>query len=321
MKALFKSVNLIGDALYVGPALRAWIKQQSDNVELEIWLSTLNDHVAPLYYGMVRDFLNDTSDIEVEEGHKPRKPKTFCVVYDRPNMKFDFEHVFDVNVAFKLSDQKKQHLATSYADLLGVKIGDKKEDLKPIYIPTPEQSKEWSPDLDGEDDTLSALEGCILVSMFSASCTGRDPKCNYVPNKMLPFEKWRPMIAFLREYFPGTPIRFLGAPTDIVPAPNDGLVFTDEYMLGIPLNRLALIMQKAKLLVTIDNGMAHLGATQEVPTFEMYPVALGAHYILPIGNPNLVWVHMNPVTADPKYLLNGLQYAVSKFDRTIWRKK
>ena len=92
-------------------------------------------------------------------------------------------------------------------------------------------------------------------------------------------------------------------------------------MRGIPLNQLVLIMQKAKLLVTIDNGMAHLGASQEVPTFEMYPVALAPYYILPIGNPNLVWVHMNPVTIDPAYLLNGLQYAVSKFEKTIWKEK
>jgi hypothetical protein len=316
MKALFKSINLIGDALNISPALRAWIKQQPD--EVEIWMWTLNDHVAPLYYGMVRDFLHPFTYTGKEED-APRKPKTFCVVYERPNLDFQFEHTFDVNVAFKLSDVKKQHLATSYADLLGVEIGDKKEDLKPIYIPHPEQSKEWSSDLDGEDGTLETLKGCILVSMFSASCTSRDPKCNYVPNKMLTWEKWNPMLAYLRGRYPTTPIRFLGAPND--PFIPELMEDENEKMFGIPLNRLALIMQKAKLLVTIDNGMAHLGATQEVPTFEMYPKALGPHYILPIGNPPLVWVHMNPVNVDPDYLVNALTYAVNRFEKTLWKKE
>jgi hypothetical protein len=307
MKALFKSVNLIGDALYIGPALRAWIKQQKSPVE--IWLETLNDHITPLYYGMVRDFLEFKDD-------EARHLKTFCVMHNHPETKFDFEHTFDVGAAFKLSDSKKQHLATSYADLLGVKIGDKKEDMKPIYIPD-----EYAFPAVGVEGWISEEEvkNWILVSMFSASCTSRDPKCNYVPNKMLPWEKWNGMLAFLRGYFPTTPIRFLGAPND--PFIPELMEDENEKMFGIPLNRLALIMRKAKLLVTIDNGMAHLGATQEIPTFEMYPKALGLHYILPIGNPNLVFAHMNPVTVDPAYLENALKYAVSKFEKTIWKKK
>jgi hypothetical protein len=304
MRALFKSVNLIGDALYVGPALRAWIKQQKGPVE--IWLETLNDHVAPLYYGMVRDFLHG------ERYHEEaRHLKTFAVIHNHPEGQFDFEHTFDVSAAFKLSDQKKQHLATSYAELLGVKIGDTKESLKPIYIPDT-----------GEIPPPTIPEGCILVSMFSASCSGRDPKCNYVPNKMLPWLKWEPMLNYLRLQFPDTPIKFLGAPADMVPngyAMN--IVRPGEYMLGIPLNRLALIMKTAKLLVTIDNGMSHLGASQETPTFLMYPVALGPHYILPIGNPNLVWLHMNPVTVDKERLLAGLVWAVTKFQKTVWKEK
>jgi len=294
MKALFKSVNLIGDALNISPALRAWIKQQPDIVE--VYVQTLNDHVAPLYKGMVRDFLENYDE------DRPRKLKTFCTVYDRPSGEWDVDHTFDVNAAFKLSDQKRQHLATSYADLLGVKIGDTKFDLKPIYIPDYTHS--------GEIPLSTIPEGLILVSMFSASCTSRDPKIG-VPNKMLPWEKWKPILKYIRERFPTTPIRFLGASTDMVPNGYAmGLVEAGEYMLGIPLNRLALIMQKAKLLVTIDNGMAHLAATQETPTFEMYPMCLAPYYILPVGNPNLYWVQMDPMKVVSEYLLKHLEYAV-----------
>jgi ADP-heptose:LPS heptosyltransferase len=84
-------------------------------------------------------------------------------------------------------------------------------------------------------------------------------------------------------------------------------------MLHIPLNRLALIMQHAKLVVTIDNGMSHLAASQSANTFLMYPQCLGTHYILPIGNPNLEYVQMNPVYVSPAQLLFGLKKAVERF--------
>jgi ADP-heptose:LPS heptosyltransferase len=162
--------------------------------------------------------------------------------------------------------------------------------------------------------TDETLNGCILISMFSASCTSRDKDTpNLPPNKMLPWPKWKPMLNFLRESFPDTPIRFIGAPTDFVPnGYASDITRPGEYMLGIPLNTLALLMQKAKLLVTIDNGMSHLGASQETPTYLMYPRCLGTHYILPIGNPNLTYVHMDPVHVNPAQLLKGLQFTVGR---------
>src|SRR6266567_4137568 len=78
----------------------------------------------------------------------------------------------------------------------------------------------------------------------------------------------------VRESYPEVPIRFLGAPSDMDTVNSESLyahniIRSGECMFGIPLNRLALIMQKARLLVTIDNGMSHLGASQETPTFLM----------------------------------------------------
>ena len=295
MRALFTSVNLIGDGLYIGPALRAWICQQKEPPE--IWLLTLNDQITPLYAGMVRDILS---------------PEKFHVCFERPftneglKMEFDFEHVFDVNKAFVLSDQRKQHVAQSYADLLGVGIGAGSEkdgyaNYKPIYIPVMDS-------ITGA--ALDELRGCILVSMFSASCSSRGNPPG-PPNKMLLWPKWKPMLRHLRDTYPGVPIRFLGAPTDVVP---DDLLEYGKPMLGIPLNRLALIMREAKLLVTIDNGMGHLAATQDTPTCLFYPRCLGPHYILPIGNPNMMWCHMDPVQVSPAQLLHFLKYGVAKLE-------
>lgn len=289
MRALIKSVNLIGDALYISPALRAWLRHNP--MCDEITLHTLCDHITPLYKGMVRDF----PKVHVETiFHEPP-----------PDEHFDFRHTFDVTEAFALSDKKKQHIAQSYAELLGVEIAS----LKPTYI--------TEDAIEDKDDFhwFQSLEGCILLSMFSASCTSRDPKFHGVPNKMIPWHKWKPMIELLRKEFPIAVIRYLGAPTDRPPVEFDTWLLEHdiEPMTGIPLNRLAVIMRKAKLLVTIDNGMGHLAASQETPTYLMYPRCLGTHYIVPVGNPNLLtYVHMHPPTVSPNQLKFGLEYSIRK---------
>lgn len=309
MKALFESVNLIGDALYISPALRAWIRDHQHDGNLDISLLTLNDHVAPLYEGMLRD--DDYKTI--------LKENRFHVIFEEPTLteenKYDFRWKFDVNAAFKLSDQKHQHLAQSYADLLGVKLkrkpGGQPRKYMPVYKPTfiPDPSK---PGYSFDEPWYikeEGLEDIILISMFSMSCTSHDPKCNYIPNKCLPLEKWLPMLKFLHDRFPDTPIRFLGAPSDQLSE-----TIRDTYgqpLFGIPLNTLALIMRKAKLLVTIDNGMSHLAASQECPTFLMYPQCLAPYYILPVGNPNMTYIQMNPVTVKTDYLVQALEFSIN----------
>lgn len=297
MRYLFKSNNLIGDALYISPALREWLKKNlhwrhSDNItEDDIYIQTLPDHVAPLYQGMVRDLV------------------TIETVFNRPEGEFDFEHVFDVSAAFAVCDKEKIHVSEGYAKLLGVSI----DTLKPTFIPD-YKAPDWV-----EDPFDLELDGCILISAFSASCESRDKNHpNLPPNKMLPFDKWKPLLKLIREQYPDTAIRFLGAPSDMDTVNKENLYAKDivrpgECMFGIPLNRLALIMQEAKLLVTIDNGISHLGASQETPTFLMYPRCLSPHYICPVGNPNLVWVHMDPVHVSPAQLRHGLAYAINKF--------
>ena len=297
MRYFFKSINLIGDALNISPAWRQWIKEHchwtNTEEDDEIYMQTLPDHTAPLYQGMVRDLVK------------------IQTVFEKPEGTFDFEHTFNVNDAFSLCDRKKCHIADAYAELLGVKLEGANDRLKPTFIP-----ETFAISGDIGDIIDPEFKDNILISMFSASCTSRDPKIG-IPNKMLPWVKWKPMIRYLRDRFPTTPIRFLGGPDDCKLIPieleKDLVYDTHEYMLHIPLNRLALIMQHAKLVVTIDNGMSHLAASQSANTFLMYPQCLGTHYILPIGNPNLEYVQMNPVYVSPAQLLFGLKKAVERF--------
>lgn len=299
MRYLFKSINLIGDALNISPAWRQWILNlKSGIVFSEIYMQTLPDHTASLYQGMVRDLVR------------------IQTVFDKPEGQFDFEHTFDVNKAFEVCDKKKCHIAEAYAELLGVTLpGEGNVRLKPIFIPDYVREHE----VHDASEEIRLTQGCILVSMFSASCTSRDKNVQGLPpNKMLPWHKWKPMLKLLRQEFPNVPIRFLGAPTDRVPTPwaTELEIKDEEYLTGIPLNRLALIMKQAKLLITIDNGMSHLGASQEMRMFLLYPRCLGLHYILPKGNPNMNYIHMDPITVNPAQLRHELKYVIDKIKET-----
>lgn len=280
MKALFKSNNLIGDSLYISVPLRQWIMEHRD---WQVYLQTLPDHIAALYQGMTRDL------------------KILHMEFNRPEGEFDFEFNFDVNKAFKLSDQKRQHISQSYAEMLGVSI----QEPGPVYEPL-------------FSDCQWDFHGCnlngnlILISMFSASCASREGK---PPTKMPAWDKWIPMLKLLRSSYPNAPIKMLGAPTDHLP---DNLqLLTEELhierMHGIPLNELAMIMKSAKFLLTLDNGMAHLAASQKCPTFLMYPKCLAPHYILPIGNKEkLEWIHIDPSTVHARQLEMWLSYCIRK---------
>lgn len=263
-RALFTSRNLVGDTLYISPSLNVWHRQHPD---YEIGILTNNDFVKPLYtrMGVPVSSIWDNDTLAKDWLHE---------VSDT------FEHNFDVSKAFLECGKRQCHLAEGYAALLGIEIpkGPRKYDhLKPIMIPTPE---EIEPD----------RQGLILVSMFSSSCSSRSGQ---EPNKMLPWKKWQPILRYLRTL--NYPIKFLGAPNDRTPMLD---ISEDEYMTGVPLNRLAHIMKSARLLVTLDNGMGHLAASQQTPTFLFYPRCLTTWFILPLGNPNLIYVHMDPVILD-----------------------
>lgn len=262
-RALFVSNNLIGDGLYISPSLNVWHKA---NPDYDITIQTLKNYVTPIYEHM-------------------GVPAT--VVTEAVDMDHEFKHVFNVSDAFHLSDQKKIHIAESYAELLGVQL-EKKQDgshLRPIYNPP-------------EMEVPEEHKGVILVSMFSASCSSRQ---GGPPNKMLPWKTWVPILRYLRAL--DIPIRFLGGPDDRAPLE----ISEDEYLRAIPMPMLANVMRKARVLVTVDNGMSHMAASQLTPTFLFYPVALGTHFILPRGNRYMKYIHMNPVSLEPGLVLRHMK--------------
>lgn len=275
MRALLISRNLIGDALCISAALRAWYAEHEG---WEVDLLTDNNAVAELYKGM-------GVPLEVITREEQR--------YDYEGYPmggvYDFEFNFDVSKAFAICDKKKCHLAQGYADLLGVKLGSSAADLGPFY----------DPPLVAEDDEWVARvpEGAIIIAPFSRSCASHDGK---PPNKCLPWVKWKPILRFLRSS--GRPIRITGSANER--ADELGLS-EEEYLTGMPLRPLARAMKEGRisLVVSVDNGISHLAGSQKMPQILYYPLCLGLHYAVPWSNPLVMPVHMDPAVAEPAQLL------------------
>jgi len=269
-RALIKSVNLIGDGLYVGPVAKKWYDEQGQDYG-EIHLLTINNHARSIYDGM---------------------GVPWTIVYETEG---DYDTVleFDVAKAFPICDREKCHLVTAYAMMVGV--DPKGLSLKPNYQP---------PVMVVKDRDL------VLVSMFSMSCSSRENPPR-PPNKCLPWEKWIPLLKTLREEYPESKLRLVGGKDDKLLVP-EGLGISEEEceLLGTTIPETANIMKYAKCLVTVDNGMGHLAASQGLDEFLFVPAVLGMHYIIPWGHSGVRPVHVDPPTIDPEYLNWCLRSAI-----------
>jgi ADP-heptose:LPS heptosyltransferase len=291
MRALFESHNLIGDALCISAALRAWHRSHP---EYEIDMLTDNNAVAELYRGMgvpLKVVFGRMDEVKVAYIGLPKVPVT---------IEYDFEFNFNVNKAFEICNQKKCHLAQGYADLLGVKLGDSAADLGPFYDPPyNEEDNEW---------VSRVPQDAILIAPFSRSCSSHDGK---PPNKCLPWVKWKPILRFLRTL--NKPIRVTGSADERA----DELGFSEEeYLTGMPLRALARAMKEHRiyLAVTVDNGLSHLAGSQKVPQILYYPMCLGLHYACPWSNPFVMPIHVDPAVAEPAQIVWSTKQAFTMLE-------
>jgi len=199
------------------------------------------------------------------------------VIYDASAEGYDFSFSFDTNVAFRIGHENKVHIAKAYAIMLGVDIAP--EDYRLVFDPP-------------EEELTDREKGLVIVSPFSKSCSSNQ---GYPPNKMLPWGKWLPIIRFLRTL---GPVGVIGSRTDrasgILEIPED------EYFTGLPLTRVAHILRRSKCVVTIDNGIAHMAASQLAKMVLFYPACLGTHWIIPLAPKDrlLQVIRMDPVSVD-----------------------
>src|SRR6266446_289694 len=204
---------------------------------------------------------------------------------------YDFAFDFDCGKAFSIGEMTGKHITACYAMMLGVDIS---KERKPTYEPFEE---------DHEKDL-------VLVSVFSKSCSSRE---GLPPNKMLPWDKVSRILPLLRQ---AGRIGVLGAEGDQVPIFKDSgcNVVENEYYLGLPLNKVALMLRDCKMLFTIDNGVSHLAASQNTRSVVLYPACLDPRWIAPIGNENAVIVHADPKSVPVAALLRMIREQMSRWN-------
>jgi ADP-heptose:LPS heptosyltransferase len=285
------SRNLIGDALCAGVAIREWFRLNRSNYD-EVDLLTHQDHVTVLYKGMGVNWSNIFTDKAQTKGnHAPD----------------DFDKIYTLGAgdAGKYADEHQCHIIEGFCNQLGIEppkvetitnqLGTFKA-WKPFYDPY--QMRKLS---DEKVITFDFEEGLVLFSPFSASCSSRKGD---QPNKMLPASHWVQIINFMRIL---GPIRMLGAPDDL---PDESWQLSEEeVMTGVPLDWLAAAMKKAKLVITIDNGMGHLAASQDAPHILFYPMCLGLHFILPWGANHTVPIQLEPSQSQSTQIMYSVRRA------------
>lgn len=211
------------------------------------------------------------------------------VVNDADESNYDFVHDFDISKAFAVGERDKVHMVDAYGKLLFDELGGLEEEL--TYQP---------PEMEHEKDL-------ILLAPFSRSCASNEP--NKLPNKMIGWQAWQGITTLLRQY---GRLGVLGAATDTGPV----LWARDEYKTGKSLREVAWMMRDARLLVTIDNGMAHMGASQGVPMIEFYPACLGLHWAVPRKKEKLFVVQQDPAQLLPKQALMIVQTGLEQ----VWER-
>jgi|SRR5882724_476754 len=282
MKILITSRNLIGDGIQISAALRKW---HEENPDFEIDLLTNNDHVAELYRGMGVP-LQVVFDEDMHEANELIGP-------------YDSEFNFDISKAFQLCDQHQCPMAVGYAKLLGVELGPEPADIGPFYDPPMlEEDREW---------VESVPQDTILIAPFSNSCTSH--QLGRPPNKTLPWPKWKPILRYLRTL--DRPIRLTGSKKERA---DELDISEEEYLTGMPLRPLARAMKEKRisLLVSVDNGISHLAASQQLKHVLYYPLCLGLHYAVPWGNSNVMPIHVDPAVVEPAQLLWATKQVVGQ---------
>ncbi len=199
---------------------------------------------------------------------------------------WDFD--FDVGKAFTLGHQLQLHITHAYANMLNVHIGEQADpnSYKLRYEPVEEPHE----------------KDLVLVSMFSRSCSSRD---GHAPNKMIPESKMAYVIDYLRSTV--GEIGILGAEGDRATSLE---ISEDEYYTGLPLNKVALMLRDCRMLLTIDNGLSHLAATQQTLSVLLYPACLSPTWILPFGNLNCGAIQIDPALVTVPALLSGIDRLV-----------
>ena len=264
MKALLKSYNLMGDGLVATPSIKAFYKHYQ--AQFPDLSITLATDPGPV------SVIYQRVGVPLELLTCPREE-----VDDRG---FDFVFEFNISRAWQIGTCSNVPSALAHAAMLGVAL----ESISPVYqVP--------------EEILGPAPSELILFQPYSVSCSSHSGQ---PANKRWQDEKWVQIYQWLRRDFPDIGLRVLGSAKDqTVPGLPE-----EDHCFGLHLDAVAALQNKARLVLTLDSGVAHLAASQDARIVELYPECLPSRWMSHLECSRYRMIHARPWDVSPELVYN-----------------
>lgn len=213
-----------------------------------------------------------------------KAPSHLTLLLDEPSgaevRKFD--QVFSPNLSTVFFERHaKEHMIQTYFHLLELPI--------PQDIPPP--SVQFAPTSDRYD---------FLISPYSYSGT---------LTKEWPLGNWYPILDRLLKV--GS-VGILGSGQGLYKNPPCPFFQSVSYVYDRPLPEVATLISRARLVLTVDNGISHLTHAVGAPHILLYPIILPVCWVQNPRN-NVAMIREDPARLNPDRVLNILNFTLTRF--------
>jgi len=147
-----------------------------------------------------------------------------------------------------------------------------------------------------------------LISPFSRSCSRHSGE---IPNKTLDDWKWEPVIRYLRRH--GHTVKVVGTPKDRL---KNNSIPESDYISASNLAELELILKKSSIMISVDNGLAHMASALNVKLLLLWPQVSCVEFICPAWSPQTAVLQIgDPNKVIPAQLLVGIRRMYAFLER------
>ncbi|MBN1881087.1 MAG: glycosyltransferase family 9 protein [Deltaproteobacteria bacterium] len=278
-RILFAGVNLLGDGLCTTQVVR---HVRVNHPDWQITYVAQNEPISQFLDG------NPHIDRVIYESDRDK------IRSMRGWGNFTRKHLFNVNHAFRVGTSRGLHMTQAYGEVYGVDISSR----RPVLLVTDEErekAREYLPD---------GPYVCISSHSWSSSVDIPEDRAG---NKLWGVSKWRRLFPMIRET--GYAVVSLGSNAD----PKYDMPGIIELH-GLPIKQVAAILEAADGFVTIDNGLAHLGAAVNAKMVEIYPECLPEEWVKPHTDYVRI-VRGYPPAISPLSVMGALEELISEVQR------
>ena len=286
MHKIIVANNLIGDSLYVLKPLDMYLEKFGAECKGIVTLPQLGGDIVKAHFtGRIPLYSSEAEALEANPGAQ------LLPIQAGRAMEIGMEH----HKRFK----KVIHISEAFAYMLGVNV-DNMDSRPPL---------EWIPERQPKDPKHKIA----IISPFSKSCTRHS---GLRPNKTIDDWKWEYIIRYLRRHdyhvlctcASDDLLKYVSLPLSSYRSTND-------------LTTLLKLLQSADIVVSLDNGTAHLASACDVPTVVLWSgySALPTQFIAPLWSEKTSYVFMgDPNKATPASILYGIKHMLLNMEAKNW---